>query len=456
MLEFQSVVLAGGRGSRLPDVGGDIPKCLLPVGPYPILWYSLNLLEKIGFQDTMIIVLSNDKSDILNALEKCPLKIKYELVPIPSDKDWGTADSLRHIYEKIISDLIVVSGDLITDINMTEVINLYRKHDASLVSLFLNNGPEEYIELPGPKTKVKPERDLVGLDEETGRLVFLASASDFDEDFEIPRVLIQKHNSVKIYSRLLDAHVYILKKWVLDFLVEQVKFSTLKGELLPYIVKKQLSKPKSAAEEKNASMINVDLRKDIFKFASHRGYEKEITQFSSYNDHSYGMKALYHEDLIRCYGFIPKNECFGMRINTLSAFYLVNSKINSQWDKVAGSAMSNRLNPTSEVRTKQIDDLSTVGDQSILSEKTSIKNSFIGSNCTVENKVRISNCIIMNNVTIKEGCVLQDCILYTGATVEAGTSLQHCLVGPHHSVATGTNGNHQIFSETRENMITLG
>lgn len=50
ILEFQAVVLAAGRGSRLPDVGGSVTKCLLPVGPYPVLWYSLNILETFGFQ----------------------------------------------------------------------------------------------------------------------------------------------------------------------------------------------------------------------------------------------------------------------------------------------------------------------------------------------------------------------------------------------------------------------
>lgn len=50
MLEFQAVVLAGGRGSRLPDIPGAPPKCLLPVGPHPLVWYPLNLLERQGFQ----------------------------------------------------------------------------------------------------------------------------------------------------------------------------------------------------------------------------------------------------------------------------------------------------------------------------------------------------------------------------------------------------------------------
>lgn len=47
--EFQAVVLAAGRGTRLPEVLGDAPKCLLPVGPYPLIWYPLNMLSRHNF-----------------------------------------------------------------------------------------------------------------------------------------------------------------------------------------------------------------------------------------------------------------------------------------------------------------------------------------------------------------------------------------------------------------------
>lgn len=57
ILEFQAVILAAGRGSRLPDVGGTVSKCLLPVGPYPVLWYSLNMLEKYGFQGIKMLAI---------------------------------------------------------------------------------------------------------------------------------------------------------------------------------------------------------------------------------------------------------------------------------------------------------------------------------------------------------------------------------------------------------------
>lgn len=48
-VELQPIVMAAGRGSRLTELAGDRPKCLLPVGPYPVIWYPLQMLEKHGF-----------------------------------------------------------------------------------------------------------------------------------------------------------------------------------------------------------------------------------------------------------------------------------------------------------------------------------------------------------------------------------------------------------------------
>lgn len=287
-----------------------------------------DLMSYSSFTETIVVVLDEDKSNILNALEKCPLKIKYELIAIPSEEDWGTANSLKHISSRVTADLIVVSGDLITNVDLNNVLNLYRKHDAALATLFFNNGPEEWIELPGPKTKAKPDRDLICIDKETERLVFLASASDFEENVSLPRILIKKFNSISMYSRLLDAHVYVMKHWVISYLVENDKFTSVKGELVPHIVKKQLSKHKNATEKKGTSDKNVDVDKDIFDFAVENGYEEKIREMSAYNDHALGSKGVYYNDILRCFAHIPDTATFGMRINTLSAFYLANSKVS--------------------------------------------------------------------------------------------------------------------------------
>lgn len=274
-----------------------------------------------------MVIIDEDKSNVQNALEKCPLKIKYELIVIPSDEDWGTANSLKFISNKVTADLLVVSGDLITNINLNDVLNLHRKYDATLTSLFFNNGPEEWIELPGPKFKSKPDRDLVCIDKETQRLVFLASASDYEENVTLPRLLIKRFDSLSIFSRLLDAHVYVIKNWVVDYLVDSEKFISIKGELIPFIIKKQISKPKTPAEKKGTSEKNIETSKDIFDYAKEIGYESKIRQMSTYNDHKLGSKGVYFNDILRCYAHIPNTDTFGIRVNTLSSFYLANNKV---------------------------------------------------------------------------------------------------------------------------------
>ena len=51
-----------------------------------------------------------------------------------------------------------------------------------------------------------------------------------------------EHPQLKIFANLLDTHFYIFEKWVIDFIVHDDTFSAIKGEVLPYLVKKQFSK----------------------------------------------------------------------------------------------------------------------------------------------------------------------------------------------------------------------
>jgi len=57
-LEFQAVVMAAGKGSRIPEMTATKPKCLLPVGNKPMIYYPLKLLENAGFRGEWIGLLS--------------------------------------------------------------------------------------------------------------------------------------------------------------------------------------------------------------------------------------------------------------------------------------------------------------------------------------------------------------------------------------------------------------
>ncbi|XP_046830760.1 translation initiation factor eIF-2B subunit gamma [Vespa crabro] len=445
--EFQAIVLAGGKGSRMTELTAGQPKCLLPIGNKPMIWFSLQLLERSGFKECIIIVSESVKNDVSLLLDKLDLKIKMEIVGIQGAEDLGTADSIRLIHEKIHTDFIVLSCDLITDIDISETLNLYRKHNASITALMLPmfKISDEFV-TPGPKNKQKPETDLMGIDNETGRLVFLASASDFEETINISQKILKKHTNFTMYSKLMDAHVYIINKWVLDFLVFNKNISTLKGELLPYIVTKQLSKPpKQCPEDKNTSMVQVNLKEDIFRFAVAKPLDELIRRMSAFNDHSTDLQEAYHDDIIRCYAHIMNNG-FGLRANTIQMYHFANFKISDWSSNIIKSDLFLNTSSSATVKSTQVQNCS-IDENAFIDEKTSLKVSHIGPNTIVETKTRILNSVIMGNVTIKQRCAIYNSILCNGSIIEEGTELKNCIVGAQHVVTSNSQHSREVLTE---------
>lgn len=154
-LEFQAIVLAGGRGTRLPELVGERPKCLLPIGPFPMIFYPLYLLQKHGFQEIIVVVLETQRSEIQQVIERTPIRSKIDYATIPSDNDYGTADALRHIQDKIKCDVVVLSCDTITNVNLHPLLDCFRQYNASIVTQLFECGFEADTIVPGPKTKHK-------------------------------------------------------------------------------------------------------------------------------------------------------------------------------------------------------------------------------------------------------------------------------------------------------------
>ncbi|CDQ87257.1 unnamed protein product [Oncorhynchus mykiss] len=101
-MELQAVLMAAGGGSRMMDLTYNTPKPLLPVGNKPLIWYPLNLLERVGFEEVIVITTKEVQKMIsTDPKVKLDVKMKLDLVCIQEDADMGTADALRHIQQKV-------------------------------------------------------------------------------------------------------------------------------------------------------------------------------------------------------------------------------------------------------------------------------------------------------------------------------------------------------------------
>jgi len=246
---LQAVVMAGGKGSRMTDLTSGKPKCLLPVGNMPLVWYPLNMLQTNGFTEAIVLVPESAKQEVNKLQERYNLSIKLDIVGIPGQEELGTADSLRLISEKLTgSHIVIVSGDLILEEGMRGMVDMHRMNNAAFTAMLSKSMFDlKNIVVPGAKsTKYKKERDLIGLAGD--QLCLFSAEADVEEEVKMSKKVLRSMARMTVHSNLQDAHLYIMAKWVCDYIIHDKNISTIKGELLPILIKKQFSKVKQTTD----------------------------------------------------------------------------------------------------------------------------------------------------------------------------------------------------------------
>ncbi|GFR09906.1 translation initiation factor eIF-2B subunit gamma, partial [Trichonephila clavata] len=432
-MDLKAVVMAAGTGSRMREITSGIPKCLLPVGNVPLIYCTLNILKQAGFLEAIIIVRENEKAKVQNAIEN-EFDLRLDIVGIPKHEDWGTADSLRHISDKIKSyNVIVLSCDIVSDFALQSMIHLHRMRCSSLTILLVPFPKSlKEAEVPGSKKKAKFERDIIAMDSQ-GKLIFINAEADFEETVPFKRYILEQNSEIKVYGNLMDAHVYIINKDLVSFIVRNAQISTIKGEFLPVAVKKQFTvKKKNSDAECNESSLAPTLNQECIDL------RKLAFELSSANTSMYNSQSAMEENLV-CYSYIDR-DCFCYRVNTLVAYADINKKISKNF-----SLMGVEQVKSQQFQKSQVDADSVVGENSELLPKSSIKQTALGSNCKLGEKTKITNSIVMDNVTFGKECVIQNSIICSNVVIENNCSLKNSIIGPDQTIKTLTKLNYEIF-----------
>jgi len=130
IVDVPIVILAGGQGTRLRSVVGELPKLLAPIGNKPFLEILLSWLEHQGARE-VVFSLGYQSEKIIKALQQRnnlnKLVISYVVEPEPL----GTLGGLSYcLNNKKIEECLVINGDTFVDVQLLDFLNQQRANKA--------------------------------------------------------------------------------------------------------------------------------------------------------------------------------------------------------------------------------------------------------------------------------------------------------------------------------------
>ncbi len=140
---IKAVIMAGGEGTRLRPVTCFRPKPMVPVANRPVMEYIIDLLKKNGIIDIAVTLqyLPEKITDHFGDGSELGVNLEYFIEKAPL----GTAGGVKKAAGFIDDVFVVISGDALTDINLTEVIEHHvRSGSAATLALKKVDMPLEY------------------------------------------------------------------------------------------------------------------------------------------------------------------------------------------------------------------------------------------------------------------------------------------------------------------------
>jgi NDP-sugar pyrophosphorylase family protein len=205
---MKAIVLAGGEGQRLRPLTQSRPKPLLPVAGRPCVDFVLRSLVNSGVKE-LVITTAYMSDRLIRAIADglgYDASILYSFEGTPA----GTAGSVKRVANFIDDTFVVAMGDVLVDLDLRPLIDFHRRRKSiATIALTEVEDPTEY--------------GIVGLGRD-GRI----------EKFK------EKPAPEEVFSKLVNAGIYVLEPEVLDLIPENTKFD-FSRDVFPKVLAKGLA-----------------------------------------------------------------------------------------------------------------------------------------------------------------------------------------------------------------------
>src|SRR4051794_35626878 len=117
---MKAVIMAGGEGTRLRPLTSNAPKPMMPLVNAPMMEHIVRLLHRHGFDEIVVTVafLANHIRNYFGDGADFGVRMVYAT----EDTPLGTAGSVRNAMDELDERFLVISGDVLTDIDLSAIV----------------------------------------------------------------------------------------------------------------------------------------------------------------------------------------------------------------------------------------------------------------------------------------------------------------------------------------------
>lgn len=390
---LQAVILADSYQARFQPLTKDFPRCLLPLANTPLLEYTFEFLAKAGVCEVFLMCCSHaDKiEDYIKKSKWSDSHSPFEIHTKKLTESMSVGDAMRDLdgTGSITSDFLLVSGDVVSNIDFTPVLeqHLQRKQDDknAMMTMVLRQADAFH------RTRSRIEPGLFVLNDKTSEclryeeLTLNNPTGSIDVDGE----LLNDDVTLSIRNDLIDCHIDLCSIDVLAQFTENFDYSTLRSDFVKNILTSEI------------------LGKKIYAHIVTDAYAARVRSLQTY--------SAVTKDIVSRYSYPVVPDSNLMDDQTFS--YQMGHIYKEKGVVLAQSCV--------------IGSRSLVGRGTSVGERSLVKDTVIGRDCKIATNVNLvdsfiwSNVIIEDDVTVNGGLVADGAILKKGCSIGPGSIIGH-------------------------------
>lgn len=393
--KMQAIVLADSFQTRFMPLTHVKPRCLLPLANVPLIEYTLEFLAQSSLVNEVFIMCCSHADQIQSYIDKSkwvssssPFK---KIQTIASKESRSVGDAMRDMDSRslVTDDFILVSGDVVTNLDLTTVLEEHKKHKQADRDYICTMVLKQASPLHRARSMIEPGCFI--LEKGTDRCLYyqdLPPVSGKKSSVNIDPEVLEDVEEFVINNDLIDCHVDICTAQVPTIFQENFDYQTLRGDFVRGVLGSDL------------------LKKHIFAYKTTEDYSARVESWQTYDGISQDVLERW------CYPIVPERNLLDDQTYSYGSHHVYKEE-------------DVRLSQSCMLKSRVV-----IGKDTFIGDESQIEGSVIGRSCKIGNGVVIENSYIWDGAVIEDGCIVKHAIVASGSLIRKNAMLNSgCVIG---------------------------